>query len=863
MEVSHEMGGTLSGDDLAPARRQTAAGNSHRSPISEDSRGQLPSDQSYNKVTASGNGRLHAGNVYNSYYQVEPSTLHFTTTHGGIATLETFRRCLSFEQMETRLASIATAHSDTCEWVIDCPQFKRWRDPNMQAEHHGCLWVKGKPGAGKSTIMKNLLRHIEAAEASDKVISFFFNARGATLEKTTEGLYRSLLYQMAGDVPSPLTDLRAETIELYSIQGWPLELLKDLCRKASRQLTSETKVTIFIDALDEGNVEDDIRDMVTFIEELTAEASSSGQFLHICLASRHYPAISIIHSELLILDTLDDHDNDIITYAQAQLRVKSPTLRAQLVSAISARASGIFLWVTLVVKILNKEADRGNQHRLEAKLQDLPTGLQALFETILEKDSGQDHNLLPAMIWVLFALGSLTLVEMYFAIMISTDQLDSSNIVWNPDVVDQTVLANFLLTSSRGLLEIVEPGTRFGFERVQIIHESVREYLLMYGLQKLDEDLGQNTEAKCYGRLANWCTKYIQSTVEFGLFGEEEQARSMRQCPLLEYATQHCLTYAEEAAEQGCRQSVYAGAPIETWRLIANIRNPRPDYDFPTQTVHPDLWEDSHTDRVPVCATMLHLFVQQRLYYLAEVELEQNAKRDAKERQMYLDAVFLCVDECDIMSNRNGCSALGMAVSMRSPRMTHALLHEGANANVYCDRHGSPLKIALRRTLDPTFGDDAYNDDLPDEVRNMELVITHLLLQKGAASPIDECLEISSPLLRAIETNDQDMVKSHMRDTSNGRMLARKLRGDTRMFPDDLDDSDVSSDSDSDQAAACTDGNSETTIRWPSLNETSMDTSEIEPQITDPPWDQTTESSILSRIHRTLWGPSIRRNLPS
>jgi hypothetical protein len=148
--------------------------------------------------------------------------------------------------------------------------------------------------------------------------------------------------------------------------------------------------------------------------------------------------------------------------------------------------------------------------------------------------------------------------------MISTDQLSSSNIVWDPNVVDQTVIANFILTSSRGLLEFVEPGTRptrYAVNGVQIIHESVREYLLKHGLQKLDEDLGQHTKGKCYERLAKWCTKYIQSTVQLGLFGEDEQARSMRQCPLLDHATQHCLTYAEQAAEQGCRQPIYTKAP--------------------------------------------------------------------------------------------------------------------------------------------------------------------------------------------------------------------------------------------------------------------------------------------------------------
>jgi hypothetical protein len=869
MDFRHSVDGTPSGNDLAPDGRVPAAGMLHGSPFAEDdSQDQLLSGQSYNRVTAGGNSRLHAGNVYNNYYQAEPSKPRFASTHPkGTHNLETFRRCLSFEQMETRLASIATAHPDTCEWIIDCPQFKRWRDPNFQAEHHGCLWIKGKPGAGKSTIMKNLLRHIEAAEAGDKVVSFFFNARGATLERTTEGLYRSLLYQMAGDVPSPLIDLRAETIELYSIQGWSLELLKDLCRKALRQLASETKLTVFIDALDEGNVEDDIRDMVIFSDELATEASSSGQTLNICLASRHYPTISIVHSELLILDALEDHNNDIIAYARAQLRVKSPALRAQLVSAITVRASGIFLWVTLVVKILNKEADRGNQHRLKAKLQELPTGLHALFEAIVEKDSDHDHHLLPTLIWVLFALGSLTLVEMYFAIMISTDQLDLNNIVWDPDVVDQTVLANFLLASSRGLLEYVEPPVLWkaqtGTGRVQIIHESVREYLLTRGLQKLDEDLGQNTEAKCYGRLAKWCTKYIQSTVQFGLFGKDEQARSMRQCPLLEYATENCLTYAEQAAQQGYRQSVCTEAPIETWRLIADIRNPHPDIELPTSTVYPFDPTDIPTGCIPVCTTMLHLFIQQCLPCLADIELEQNVKRDSEERQMYLDAVYLCADGYGNKTYRSGCSALGMAVFMDNVRVTRALLRGGTNVNVSCKIHGPPLEIALRRVWGAD-GEDIEHDEydeyasLPGFVRD-NLEIAYLLLQDSAASRTDKPYEIAFPLLRAIETKDWAMVKFHVRDTSIEDMLAHGLWDDSCITPDDLDDSDQASNH---GKKAQSDGSADTTVAWPSLDEANIDPSRMKPEITEYPRDQIADSNVLSRIHQILWGHSIRQNPP-
>ena len=133
--------------------------------------------------------------------------------------------------------------------------------------------------------MKGLLRHAKEAYPNDKVVSFFFNARGTSLERSTEGLYRSILHQMAGNDISLLADLDPESMEFYATQGWPLELLKDLCREAVRQVTKETRITIFIDALDEGDVEDDVRDMVAFIEELTAGISSSSRSLHVCLAS--------------------------------------------------------------------------------------------------------------------------------------------------------------------------------------------------------------------------------------------------------------------------------------------------------------------------------------------------------------------------------------------------------------------------------------------------------------------------------------------------------------------------------------------------------------------------------------------------
>jgi hypothetical protein len=100
------------------------------------------------------------------------------------------------------------------------------------SEHHGFLWVKGKPGAGKSILMKFLFSNAkESAKANPNVmvISFFFNARGDHLEKSTIGLYRSLLFQIlkkAPDLRGVLDGLGHNAHRLIEDYGWQIETLK-------------------------------------------------------------------------------------------------------------------------------------------------------------------------------------------------------------------------------------------------------------------------------------------------------------------------------------------------------------------------------------------------------------------------------------------------------------------------------------------------------------------------------------------------------------------------------------------------------------------------------------------------------------
>lgn len=103
---------------------------------------------------------------------------------------------LHFEQSEARQETIRDAHAKTCRWFLNDRRYVDWLDAAKLDNHHGFLWLKGNPGTGKSTIMKFVFSTAWEKKKKAKVLAFFFNARGGDLEKSTEGMYRTILLQL-------------------------------------------------------------------------------------------------------------------------------------------------------------------------------------------------------------------------------------------------------------------------------------------------------------------------------------------------------------------------------------------------------------------------------------------------------------------------------------------------------------------------------------------------------------------------------------------------------------------------------------------------------------------------------------------
>jgi len=473
---------------------------------------------------------------------------------------------LRYDQIDARQMTIKNAHAKTCKWLLKDPKYVDWLNTTKLGEHHGFLWIKGKPGTGKSTLMKFALTNAYKTMEDMIAISFFFNARGRDLEKSTTGTYRSLLLQIFKELPElecvfgslGLSTLRTTTNYQWR---WSAESLKTLLQEAIQSL-GKSSIVCFIDALDECE-ECQIRDMISFFESIGELAVSAGIRFQICFSSRHYPHITIRKGLSLILEG-EGHDQDIANYLESELKIGYSKVAEQVRIELQERASGIFMWVVLVVGILNKEYDSGRMYALWRRLQEIPSDLYELFHDILTRDSDNQEELVLCIKWVAFARQLLRPEQLYFAILSGVEPKALSR--WDPSEITRVIIERFILSSSKGLAEI----TKSGNPTVQFIHESVKDFLLKENaLGSIWPGLRSNFEGQSHERLKHCCIQYINSTLQGDVDHRELAPDAF---PFLEYAARNVLYHAEAAARNGIIQEIFLqNFPLLNWVRLDNL----------------------------------------------------------------------------------------------------------------------------------------------------------------------------------------------------------------------------------------------------------------------------------------------------
>ncbi|OSS48405.1 hypothetical protein B5807_07871 [Epicoccum nigrum] len=236
---------------------------------------------------------------------------------------------LQFKQRDARLLTLKQAQTKTCQWLLRNSKYTDWTHADKIQQHRGFFWIKGKPGS--------------AFEDDDDL-----NAR----------------------------------LNLIRQSGWEDEVLRQTFVRCLQYLENK-RVVCFVDALDEC-YEAAIRDMISFFEEI-GEMNSTAEF-RVCFSSRHYPEISIRTGLQLLLEEEAQHIEDITLYIDANLKIKNHPQFEDIRAELLRKASGIFLWVHLVIPELNKEYDSGRIKALKKRLAQIPAGLHELFVDIFARD---------------------------------------------------------------------------------------------------------------------------------------------------------------------------------------------------------------------------------------------------------------------------------------------------------------------------------------------------------------------------------------------------------------------------------------------------------------------------------------------
>ena len=327
---------------------------------------------------------------------------------------ERFLGRLGYPSMNDRQERIQEAHEATFRWLfVDAENtemkwsnFKSWLQSNDQL-----YWITGKAGSGKSTLMK----YVSATGSRDYgvprcredlelwssresphhlvVAAFYFWNSGTPLQMSQMGLFRALLHQILTELPELIAKVAPkiwEALCLFDTANLGFSdtsELQKILRAVAQSLPDDVKLCLFVDGLDE--FDGDHLALIALLNELLSNPN-----IKLCVASRPWVVFedAFGHRPHLRLEflTYNDIKAYVCTHLEADpcftlLRRREAVYAAQLVENIISKASGVFLWIRLVVTSLLAGMSAGDRvSDMQRRLDILPPELERLCEKILD-----------------------------------------------------------------------------------------------------------------------------------------------------------------------------------------------------------------------------------------------------------------------------------------------------------------------------------------------------------------------------------------------------------------------------------------------------------------------------------------------
>ncbi|KAL8367273.1 hypothetical protein RB599_010322 [Gaeumannomyces hyphopodioides] len=475
--------------------------------------------------------------------------------------LQACLQSLSFPQMTNRFHDIQPAKEKTCLWLLRHRKYRTWAD-----RERSILWIMGKPGSGKSTLMKYALdnhHQLSGAAKDDIVFSFFFHARGHDLQKTPLGFWLSLLHRLLELAPAAL----AHVVQVYGQKKanhgkheerkwqWHQNELHSMFKSALPEILRARRVLIYVDALDECGRDNAVALVGQFNSLLHGlPANAAFRRFHICFSCRHYPIVNPCgrQNDQLEINLEEENEGDIRVYVHGMISdLRGQTQQPTVQELIASRANGVFMWARLAVeKVQELKREGYSETKIRNSINLLPGELEEVYRQLAKDMKPRSIKLIQ---WICFAARPMTLEELRWAIIIEPDDQRRSLREYQEDedyIDDADKMKLQLRKLSCGLAEVSQPdSSKPGV--VQFIHQSVKDFFVEKSLSALDGS-STSTDAAigmAHHRLSKICIRYL-AMEEIG----QSTSYERRDFPFLHYATTSWVAHAKQGDDRSVRQ---------------------------------------------------------------------------------------------------------------------------------------------------------------------------------------------------------------------------------------------------------------------------------------------------------------------
>lgn len=419
-------------------------------------------------------------------------------------------KSLYFPRFRTRHDQIEEAHEQTFRWVFqdhlpDTGQHLAFAD--WLQRKSGVFWVRGKAGAGKSTLMKFVTNREQtmlslqewAGQCKLAMAAHFFWGSGTEMQRSLEGLLCTLLFDILNTAPEliPLFENCLPDFKLVgnaAITCYPVYMStqKHLLRtiKALLSHSCNLRFCFFIDGLDEFKGDTDaLMDLIQLL--------NNNDNIKICVSSRPWTEFRdafgndedrLIKLEDLTRSDIRNYTADFLSKHPRFHQLKDLDDRYQLlVDKVAQRAQGVFLWVFLVVRSLLEGIRYADTvEDMQLRLEAFPPDLEGFFKRMLyeiprlyRRKTAQTFQL------AITAEVPLPLMIYSFADDMDVDPLFAISGERRPMATNEIYRRNEELLlrldgRSKGLLEavLIQGNSDFFRFEVHFLHRTVRDFLL-------------------------------------------------------------------------------------------------------------------------------------------------------------------------------------------------------------------------------------------------------------------------------------------------------------------------------------------------------------------------------------------------